>query len=47
MTLASESGPIWLSLTSRVHTTTVSPESISRTGSWPTSQVKWHALVGQ
>ena len=25
MTLASESGPIWLSLTSRVSTTTVSP----------------------
>jgi hypothetical protein len=40
ITLESESGPIWLSLTSRVHTTTVSPESISSTGSCPTSQVK-------
>jgi hypothetical protein len=38
--LVSESGPIWLSLTSRVHTTTVSPESIPSTGSLPASHVK-------
>jgi hypothetical protein len=39
MTLDSESGVIWLSLTSRVQTTTVSPESTARTGSWPSSHV--------
>ena len=37
--LASDSGVIWLSLTSRVCTTTVSPEAIVRTGSLPASHV--------
>ena len=41
MTLASESGPIWLSLTSRVLMTTVSPSATVMTGSLPVSQVKW------
>jgi hypothetical protein len=40
ITLASESGVIWLSLTSRVWTTTVSPESTVSTCSLPASQVK-------
>jgi hypothetical protein len=37
ITLESESGVTWLSLTSRVWTTTVSPDSISSAGSLPVS----------
>ena len=37
---AVDSGVIWLSLTSRVWTTTVSPEAISSAGSLPASHWK-------
>src|SRR5262249_2995395 len=47
ITLVSESGGVWLSLTSRVQTTTVSPESISSTGSLSASQVKWTFSSGK
>ena len=47
MTLASESGPIWSSLTSRVSKTTVSPSAIVSTGSLPVSHVKWTRSVGK
>src|SRR5687768_11068060 len=46
MALESESGPIWLSLTSRVVTFTVSPDSIVITGSLPASHAKWTRSSG-
>jgi hypothetical protein len=41
MSAVVDDGVIWLSLTSRVCTTTVSPDSTVRTGSLPASHVKW------
>ena len=47
MTSTVESGPIWLSLTSRVWTTTVSPLSMVSTGALPASHVKWTSSDGK
>jgi predicted AlkP superfamily pyrophosphatase or phosphodiesterase len=47
MTSAVESGLIWLSLTSRVWTTTVSPLSTVITGALPASHVKWTWSLGK
>jgi predicted AlkP superfamily pyrophosphatase or phosphodiesterase len=47
MTSTVESGVIWLSLTSRVWTTTVSPLSTVSTGSLPASHVKWTRSDGK
>ena len=47
MSAVVDSGVIWLSLTSRVWTTTVSPEATVRTGSLPSSQVKWTSSDGK
>ena len=47
MSAVVDSGVIWLSLTSRVCTTTVSPDSTVRTGSLPSSQVKWTRSSGK
>ncbi len=42
-----DSGVIWLSLTSRVWTITVSPLAIVSTGSLATSHLKWTRPVGK
>ena len=42
-----DSGVIWLSLTSRVWTITVSPLAIVSTGSLATSHLKWTRSVGK
>ena len=47
ITLTSESGPIWLSETSRVSNTTVSPSATVSTGSFPASQAKWTRSSGK